>query len=79
MRSADEIKQIVLDLYSEAYPAADEIRLITEDFDHQAYRIIRTDDAVTTIDRKYIDDYIDNWHSAKAKAKIIEALGDFTR
>lgn len=77
MRTAEEIRPIILELYSEIGGDAGDIRLIKEDFDRFEYRIVRKDDAVTTVKRKNIDDYLDN-RSRIAKLKIIEALSKFT-
>jgi hypothetical protein len=78
MRTAEEIRPIILELYSEIGGDAGDICLIKEDFDYLQYRIVRNDDAVTTIERKYIDDYIDNFNRTAAKLRIIEALRKFT-
>lgn len=76
MRTAEEIRPIILELYSEIGADAGDIRLIKEEFDRLGYRIVRKDGAVTTIERKYIDDYLDSRNHA-AKSKIIEALSKF--
>jgi hypothetical protein len=74
MRSADDIKTTICNLYSELGKDPNELRHFSvKDF---TYYITRTDGAITSIRRKDIDDYFDSKDNI-AKINIINALNNF--
>jgi len=75
MRSIEEIRSIILSLYSELGKDVDEIRYVTEE-DITQYKIVRDDDAKTFIMRKDIDDFFGS-SKEHAKINIMNALSNF--
>ena len=74
IKSTEHIKPYLLEIYTDMGNNHNEIsRLWEEDY---TYYVQKMDGSVTSIRRKYIDDYIDS-NSTYAKALIERALTNF--
>lgn len=74
MKSPDEIKPAITDLYAEMGKDATELRYFSEK--DMMYYVIRNDGARASLLRKDIDDYMDSGDQS-AKHNLIKALSNF--